>query len=67
MWCYVQHIEAEKMVSILQTTCSDVFFFNDDVWISLTISLKFVPKFQINNIPVLIQIMVWRRSDAYMS
>ena len=36
-------------------------FFNENAWISLKISLKFVPKVQINNIPALIQIMAWRR------
>ena len=34
-------------------------FLNENVWISLKISLKFVPKVQINNIPALIQIMAW--------
>ena len=35
-------------------------FLNENVWISLTISLKFVPKFLITNIPALVQIMAWR-------
>ena len=30
-------------------------------WISITISLKFVPKGPIDNIPALLQIMAWRR------
>ena len=34
-------------------------FFNENVWISIKISLKFVPKGPINNIPALIQIMAW--------
>ena len=33
----------------------------ENVLISLNISLKFVPKVRINNIPALIQIMAWRR------
>ena len=33
---------------------------NENVWIWLKISLKFVPKVQINNIPPLVQIMAWR-------
>ena len=37
------------------------FFLNENVWISITISLKFVPKGLINNIPALVQIMAWRR------
>ena len=36
-------------------------FLNEDVWISLTISLKCVRKVRINNIPSLVQIMAWRR------
>ena len=42
----------------------DIFksiFVNENVWISIEISLKFVPKCQINNIPTLVQIMAWRR------
>ena len=35
--------------------------FNENVWISLTISLKFVPKVRINNFPALVPIMVWCR------
>ena len=41
----------------------DIFkciFLNENVWISLKISLKFVPKVRINNIPTLVQIMAWR-------
>ena len=37
-------------------------FLNENVWISLKISLKFVPEVRINNIPALVQIMAWRRS-----
>ena len=32
---------------------------NENVWISIKISLKFVPKFRINNIPALVQKMAW--------
>ena len=34
---------------------------NENITISIKISLKFVPKGPINNIPVLVQIMAWRR------
>ena len=40
----------------------DIFkyiFENDNEWISPRISLKFVPKVRINNIPALFQIMAW--------
>ena len=54
---------------------------NENMWIWIKISLKFVPKGPINNIPALVQIMAWHRpgdeplskpmmarlTDAYMS
>ena len=42
----------------------DIFkciFLNENVWTSIQISLKFVPKGPIDNIPALVQIMAWRR------
>ena len=36
-------------------------FFNENVRISIKISLKFVPKGPISNIPALVEIMAWRR------
>ena len=43
----------------------DIFkhiFLNENVRISIKISLKFVPKGPINNKPALVQIMAWRRT-----
>ena len=37
-------------------------FLTENVRISIKLSLKFVPKGPINNIPALVQIMAWRRS-----
>ena len=34
-------------------------FLNENLWILLEISLKFIPKFPINNITALVQIMAW--------
>ena len=42
----------------------DIFtciFLNENVWISINISLKFVPKNPINDILALVQIMAWRQ------
>ena len=42
----------------------DIFkciFLNENAWILIKISLQFVPKCWINNIPALVQIMAWRR------
>ena len=36
-------------------------FLNESIWIAIEISLKFVPKGPINNIPALVQIMAWHR------
>ena len=36
-------------------------FLNENVWIPIKISLKFVPKGSNNNNPALVQIMAWRR------
>ena len=55
-----QYIEARKNCGHF----ADIFkciFWNENVWILLKISLKFVPKFRINNIWELFQIMVWHR------
>ena len=49
------------MAAIFQKTFANAFFFNGNVWISIEISLKFISKGQINNIPALVQIMAWRR------
>ena len=43
---------------------NDIFnsiFLTENVWTPTKISLKFVPKGLINNIPALVQIMAWRR------
>ena len=42
----------------------DIFkwiFMNENVWISITLSLKFVPMAPINSIPALVQKIAWRR------
>ena len=42
----------------------DIFkwiFLNENVWILINISLKFVPRGPINNIPTLVQVMACRR------
>ena len=36
-------------------------FLNENIWMLIEISLKFVPKGQINDIPTLVQIMAWCR------
>ena len=60
---FVPSVMALKVNTVLNT--DDIFkwiFLNENVWISIKISLKFVPKGPINNIPALVQIMAWRWS-----
>ena len=57
----INTLRPRQMAVIFQTTFSNAFFFNENVLISIKISLKFVPKGQINNNPALFQIMTWRR------
>ena len=51
------------MAAVSKTILSNVFYMNEDVRISIKISLMIVPKGPINNIAALVQIMAWRRSD----
>ena len=42
----------------------DIFkciFLNENIWFPINISLKFVPRGRIDNIPALVQVMAWRR------
>ena len=55
------HWGRDKMVAIFQTTFLNCIFLNENVRIALEISLKFVPRRLIKNIPALVQIMAWRR------
>ena len=48
-------------LNTLRPRQNDCLFEVDHVWISVKISLKFVLKGPINNIPALVQIMAWHR------
>ena len=54
-----EHIEAETSCHHFADDIFKCIFLNENVWISLQISLKFVRNVQINNITALIQIMAW--------
>ena len=54
------HWGRDKMDAVSQTTFSSAFF-NENVWIPIKISLKFVPRGPSSNIPALVRIMAWRR------
>ena len=49
------------MAATFQTIFANAFLLNENVWILIKISLRFILKGPINNIPALVQIMAWRR------
>ena len=51
------------MAAILADDIFKSIFLNENIWISIKISLKFVPKGPINNIPALAEIIAWRRTS----
>ena len=55
------HLPLNKMAAILADNIFKCIFLNENVWILIKISLKFVPKGPINTIPSLAQVMAWRR------
>ena len=59
---YINTLRPRKMTAIFQTIFFKSIFSNENMRISIEISLKFAPKGLINNIPALVQIMAWRRS-----
>ena len=59
----VMYINSLRPRQNIRDSADDVFkcnFLNENVWILIKISLKFVPKGPVNNIPTLVQIMAWR-------
>ena len=69
--CYVGNvgIKVDPLINSLRPRLNrrpfadDIFkciFLNENEWVLLRISLKFVPKVRINNIPASVQIMAWR-------
>ena len=63
-WQHMKHLNSLRPRRNEQHFADDIFkhiFFNENVWILIKISLKFVPKGPINNIPALVQVMAWRR------
>ena len=72
IWCPIQlpqphpipNINSLRLRPNRRHFADDIFkciFENENEWISPRISLKFVPKVRINNIPAVVQIMAWRR------
>ena len=55
------HWGQDQMAAIYLATCLECTYLKENIWISIKISLKFVRKGPINNIPALAQIMAWHR------
>ena len=49
------------MAAIFADDIFKCIFLNENVYISIETSLKFVPRVPINNIPALVRIMAWHR------
>ena len=60
--CSLTHWGRDKMAAVFADDTFKRIFLNENVRVSMKISLKFVPKGSINNNPALVQIMAWRRS-----
>ena len=60
IWYRLTHLHPDKMAAILAGEIYKCVFLNENVWIAIKISLKFVPKVRISNNPALVQIMAWR-------
>ena len=64
LWWYHMEVNTLRPRQNGRHFADDMFkciFLNENVWISIKISLKFVPKGPIKYIPALVQIMAWRR------
>ena len=61
MYMYINTLRPRQIGRHFADDIFKYIFFNENVWIPIKISLKFVPKGRINNIPALVQIMAWRR------
>ena len=67
--CYIRpryidiltHWGQDKMAALFADDIFKCIFLTENAWILINISLKFLPKIQINNISALVQIMAWRR------
>ena len=55
------HLPLDKMHAILADDIFKRIFVNENIRISIQISLKFVPKSLIDNKSALVQVMAWRR------
>ena len=60
-YCHVNTLRPRRIGHHFADDIFKRLFFNENAWISIKISLKFVPTGRINNFLALVQIMAWRR------
>ena len=58
---YLTHLRRRQNGQLFADAIFKCIFLNKNVWIPIKLSLKFVSKGPINNIPALVQIMAWRQ------
>ena len=61
-WTELTHLHDDKMALIVSGDIFETHFLEGNVSILIQISLKFVPRGQIDNKSALVQVMVWRRT-----
>ena len=64
MWALFNTLRLRQNGRLFADDTFKRIFLNKNIRISIEISLNFVPKGPINNIPALVQIMAWRRSGG---
>ena len=60
-WCPMNKFRLRQNGRHLTDDLFKCIFLNENVWISIKVSLHFVPQGPIDDIPALVQIMAWRR------
>ena len=61
---YVNSLRPRRNRRLFADYSFKCIFLNENMFISINISLKFIPKGLINYISALVQIMAWRRPDS---
>ena len=61
LWIFINTLRPRQNGRHFPDDIFKCIFLNENVWISIKISLKFVPGGPNNNFPALVQIMAWRR------
>ena len=59
-WCWFNTLRPRQNGRRIADDVFKCIFLNENVWIK--ISLKFISKVPVNNIPALVRVMAWRRS-----